>query len=69
MDTGVDINVIKLDTLDEDPLVDENEAKEITGITQSLISSIGRQIILNLKKYLLLFVIIKNGLNPILSPY
>ena len=41
MDTGVDINVIKLDALDEDLLVDENEAIKITGITQSRISTIG----------------------------
>ena len=41
MDTGADINVIKLDTLDEDLLVNENEAIEITGITQSKISTIG----------------------------
>ena len=37
----MDINVIKLDALDEDLLVDENEAIEITGITQSIISAIG----------------------------
>ena len=41
MDTGADINVIKLDALDEDLLVNENEAIEITGITQTRISIIG----------------------------
>ena len=41
MDTGADINVIKLDALDEDLVVNENEAIEITGITQSRISTIG----------------------------
>ena len=41
VETGADINVIKLDALDEDLLVDENEAIEITGITQSRISTIG----------------------------
>ena len=41
MDTASDINVIKLDALDEDLLVDENEAMEITGIAQSRISTIG----------------------------
>ena len=41
MDTGTDINVIKLDALDKDLLVNENEAIEITGITQSRILSIG----------------------------
>ena len=42
MDTGADINFIKLDALDEDLLVNENEAIEITGITQSRISTIGK---------------------------
>ena len=41
MDTGADINVIKLDALDVDLLVDENEAIEITGMTQSRIPTIG----------------------------
>ena len=41
VDTGAEINVIKLDALDEDQMVNENEAIEITGITQSKISTIG----------------------------
>ena len=39
--TGPDINIIRLDALDEDVLVDKNEAIEITGITQSRIPTIG----------------------------
>ena len=41
VDTDADINVIKLGALHEDLLVNENEAIEITGITQSRISTIG----------------------------
>ena len=41
MHTSADINIIKLEALDEDLLVDENEAIENTGITQSKISTIG----------------------------
>ena len=41
MDAGADKNVIKLDALDEDLLVDENEGIELTGITQSRISTMG----------------------------
>ena len=39
MYTGADINVIKLDASDEERLVDENEAIEITGIIESRIST------------------------------
>ena len=41
VDTGTDINVIKLNTSNEDLLVDENRAIEITGIIQSRISTTG----------------------------
>ena len=41
VNTGADINVVELEALDEDLLVNENETIEITGITQSRISTMG----------------------------
>ena len=41
MDTSADIKIIKLEALDEYLLVNDNEEIEITGITQSRISTIG----------------------------
>ena len=60
VDTGADINVIKLDALDEDLLVDENEAIEITGITQSKISTIGTVIIELMKSKITFHVVHSN---------
>ena len=37
VDTGADVNIIKLSSLDEDILVSQNEAIEIAGITQNKI--------------------------------
>ena len=51
------MNIIKLEALDEDLLVDENEVIEITGITQSRISTIGTVIVKLMKSKIIFDVV------------
>ena len=41
VDTGADVNIIRLSSLDEDMLVSQNEAIEVAGITQNKILILG----------------------------
>ena len=41
VDTGVDMNMFKVEAIDRELLDDKNESIQITGITQSRISTIG----------------------------